>query len=503
MSSEITIAGIVIPSSDWQATPDSVKAAITVLGERVSHVEEQLNQNSQNSSRPPSSDGFGKPESPQAAPKPKSKPKRKKRPKRNHCDTSATSKLYPSESCNDVHVHVPQICQHCGEQLSGIDPSPHRHQIIDIPPISAYVTEHQQHQLCCDCCGKTTRAPLPADVPSTHYGDRLAAVVAWLSGEHRQSHRMVQSLLSTLFDIEISRGSITNLRSLASEAICAPVEEAHTYIQSHRFAHSDETSFTQGNGDGGNPNKTQGWLWVLVTPLLAFFSVSLSRSQASAKSLIGEAFDGIVISDRYSAYGWLNVNQRQVCWAHLKRDFQAIEQRSGLSHRIGRNLLRRQRLLFVWWHRVRDGTLSREEFAKRVERLRASFKRELEHVSELPIGKHEKSPLAKTVRTVRQILKVERALWTFVEVDGVEPTNNAAEQALRPAVLWRKMSFGSQSKAGSEFVARILTVVTSLKAQRRNPLEYLTQACRAKRLGLKAPSLLPQTVEEAQTPITA
>ena len=229
----------------------------------------------------------------------------------------------------------------------------------------------------------------------------------------------------------------------------------------------------------------------------------LSRSQSTAKTLLGEEFEGIVTSDRYSGYNWLALEHRQLCWAHLKRDFTAIAQRTGVSKGIGEALLRRERRLFRWWHRVRDGTMSREQLIQAVAPLRAGFKAQLESAAALPIAKGEKSPLAKTVRTARKLLKVEAALWTFVFVAGIEPTNNRAEQALRPAVIWRRTSLGSQSKAGSEFVARILTVVTSLKAQQRNPLDYLAQACRAKRLGLEAPSLLPQTHSTAETPMVA
>ena len=242
---------------------------------------------------------------------------------------------------------------------------------------------------------------------------------------------------------------------------------------------------------------------MLVTPLVAVFSVVLSRSQARAKALLGATFKGILISDRYSAYTWLDALRRQLCWAHLKRELKAMAERSGVSKDIGEALLRRERRLFRWWHRVRDGTMSREQFIAAVEPLRAGFKAELEAAAALPIGKNGKTPLAKTVRTARKLLTVEASLWTFVYVTRIEPTNNAAEQALRSAVIWWRTNFGSQSKASSQFVARIFTVVTSLKAQQRNPLDYLTQACRAKRLGIAAPSLVPRPQTDTETPIAA
>lgn len=498
MSAEMDIAGIKITESDWNTTPESVKAVVTVLSERLAYIEEQLKQNSQNSSRPPSSDGLNKPNKPKVE-------KKKNTPRKtsNGGSSGKKRKLYPQEACSEVHRHVPEKCQHCGEQLQGEDQQPHRHQIVEIPPITAYVIEHQQHQLECVCCGRKTRAKLPKEVPSRGYGDRLAAVVAWLSGEHRQSHRMVESLMATLFSVELSRGSINRLRHQVSEAVAIPVEQAHQYVQGQSVVHSDETGFPQGNGDGANPKETKGWLWVLATELVKVFSVALSRAQATAKALLGEAFKGILISDRYPGYNWLDVGQRQICWAHLKRDLTAIAERSGVSEQIGSALLRREHRLFRWWHRVRDGTMSREQLVPLVAALRAGFKAELEAAAALPIGNREKSPLAKTVRTARQLLKVETALWTFVTVDGVEPTNNMAEQALRGAVIWRRTSFGSQSQAGSEFVSRILTVVTSLKAQLRNPLDYLTEACLAKRLALSAPSLLPLALIDAEIPMLA
>lgn len=492
MSAKIEIAGIEIPQSDWESTPTSVRAVVTVLSERLASIEEQLNQNSHNSSRPPSSDGFCKAGKSSSSKEP---------PRRRSGSSGQSPPLYPIEACHEIYSHVPDICRHCGEQLSGKDSHPHRHQVIDIPALSAYVIEHQRHQLLCECCGRKTRASLPAAVPSIGYGDRLAAVIAWLSGEHRQSYRQVQSLLSTLFGVELSRGSINRLRCQVSEAVAAPVEQAYQYVQHQHVLNSDETSFSQGNGDGLNDDGTQGWLWVLVSPLVTVFSVVLSRSQQSAKALIGETFKGILISDRYSAYNWLDVHHRQVCWAHLKRDLTAMAERSGVSKDIGEALLRRQGRLFRWWHQVRDGTVSDEQFVAAVKQLRAGFRAQLEEAAALPIGRREKSPLAKTVRTARKLLKVEPALWTFVSVEGVEPTNNAAEQALRTAVIWRRTSFGSQSQGGSQFVARLLSVLKSLKAQQRNPLDYLEQACRAMRVGTDAPSLLPQISSQAQNPI--
>ena len=243
-----------------------------------------------------------------------------------------------------------------------------------------------------------------------------------------------------------------------------------------------------------------GWLWVMVTPLVSYFEVFLSRSQASARTFLGEGFSGVVVSDRCPSYNWIDLEQRQVCWAHLTRDFTAIAERSGASAEIGAALLRRERRLFREWHKVRDGTLSRAEFSQAIAPLRRGLKRELAAATQLIDPRGKKSPLAKTVRTCEKILQVEKALWTLVDTPGVEPTNNAAERALRPAVIWRRTSFGAQSRTGSQFAARMMTVVTSLNAQKRPVLAFLSQTFQAARQGDAIPSLIPGVDAEAVCP---
>lgn len=493
MSDEIEIGGLKIPKEDWEATPVSVRLLVAKLlqdnqelRDRLNQLEERLNQNSQNSSRPPSKDDVSFKQSKQA--KSSSRQRGGQPGHRGH-----QRQLYASETCTTVSDCKPGICQHCRWELSGTDAAPYRHQVIELPPVVPEVHEYRLHQLRCPHCGGQTRAPLPEGVTQSGYGERLAAVVALLSGRHHQSHGLLQALLSDLFGVSISVGAINRLRREVNEALAAPVTEAKGYVQRQDVIGSDETGFSQHNGDGHNPEAKRGWLWVLVSPLVCIFEIALSRSQATAKELIGEAFSGIVTSDRYGAYNWLPVRQRQVCWAHLQRDFVAMSQRSGASAEIGQALLRRHRRLFRWWHRVRDGTMSQTLFVEAMAYLRQGFQQELASTAALTLGKNEKTPLAKTVRTCRQLLKVEAALWTFVTHPHVEPTNNAAERALRPAVIWRRLSFGSKSQAGSEFVARILTVTTTLKAQNRSALDFLTQACRAARFGHESPSLLPDT----------
>ncbi|AFZ28345.1 Transposase IS66 family (plasmid) [Cylindrospermum stagnale PCC 7417] len=489
-----------IPAEDWGKTPTSVKKLVEEMAQQIEQqskkltevlsVQEQLlekiNRTSVNSSSPPSSDppGFGK-----KWQKTKSGKKRGGQP--GHKGNSRD--LYPIEECSSVIDHHPEECGNCGATLTGVDTNPYRHQIVEIPPISPIVIEHRLHQLTCIGCGTKTRAILPEDVNPSGYGVRVVALVALLSGVYRNSQRMVQSAMQEVFGISISLGTVNRLRLEASNAVATCVDEAKLYIQNANIVGADETSFNQGNIDGFNPEQRRAWLWVAVTPLVTFFEIALTRCTQGAKNLLGENFRGILNSDRHGAYNWVDLERRQLCWAHLRREFIKISERSGVSAELGTILVKQQEKLFELWHRVRDGTLSRGDFVELVQEIRSSIRATLLEADEYQITAREKTPLAKTVRTCRQLLKVESAMWLFVTTVSVEPTNNAAERAIRPAVIWRRTSFGSQTQAGSVFVARMLTVLTTLKSQKRNVLEFMTQAVVAARGAKTAPSLLPET----------
>jgi hypothetical protein len=488
-----------IDEKDWEQTPVSVRNLVVKLVEKIEQLEkhlkelqesnekisEKINQNSQNSNNPPTSD----PLNVEIAKKKKKLSSKKRGGQVGHKGHSRF--LYAVEDCKEVIEHYPENCKYCSEKLTGIDPTPYRHQIVEIPPIVLEIVEHRLHQRNCEKCGKETRAVLPLEVETSGYGERVVALVSLMSGMYRHSHRMVVSAMWDYFGLKIGLGTINRLRNQGSEAVSMAVEEAKVYVQSQAIVGADETGFKQGNSDGKNPEGKKAWLWVAVTPLVTMFQVMLARSTEAAQSLLGEKFGGILNSDRYNAYNWLDVCQRQLCWAHLKREFTRMSERKGVSRQLGRDLLAQQKRLFRLWAKVRDGTLSFENFQTSVLPIRKRLKELLEEGAAYEITPKEKTPLAHTVRTCRQLLKVEPALWLFVAVKGLEPTNNAAERAIRPAVLWRKNSFGSQSEEGSIFVARMLTVVTTLRSQNRNVLDFLTDAIRANRKGTTSPSLLP------------
>ncbi|RUS92267.1 IS66 family transposase ISH10B [Dulcicalothrix desertica PCC 7102] len=490
-----------VSQEDWEKTPASVKKLVESMADGIEklerqvtgllevqqHLSEKVNKTSKNSSSPPSSDppGFGE------------KSKKKKSGKKRGGQPGHEGKsrdLYPVEKCSESYDHYPTTCTCCGEILSGEDTNPYRHQIVEIPPIEPEVTEHRLHQLTCNNCGASTRATLPDHVNVTGYGVRVVAMVALLSGLYRNSHRMVQSALADLFGISMSLGTVNKLRLEASNAVATCVEEAKLYVQHSKVVGADETGFNQGNIDGCNAKNLSAWLWVAVTPLVSFFEIALTRGAEAAKNLLGENFAGILNSDRYASYNWVDISRRQLCWAHLKREFIKISERSGVSGEVGAALVKQQEKLFELWHRVRDGTLARCDFIKIAVYIRSEIKELLEEAADYQITSIEKTPLAKTVRTCRQLLKVEPAMWLFVTTESVEPTNNAAERAIRPAVIWRRTSFGTQTQAGSTFFARMMTVVTSLKSQHRNVLEFMAQAVTSAREAKKPPSLLPELI---------
>jgi hypothetical protein len=275
----------------------------------------------------------------------------------------------------------------------------------------------------------------------------------------------------------VSVGGIGALEQAVSTALATPVKEAERYVQRQPVRNADETSW---------PEKgKRRWLWISVTPLVTIFRLLKTRGAAGAKGLLGEVVWGIIGTDHYAGYHWIDPCQRQLCWAHLKREFVAWSERTGETARIGHALLAIEQQLFVLWYRVRDGTMAWADFQVAMQPLMARVSRLLQ---EGVAGAD-----AKAQGTCRNLLTREAALWTFVWEPGVEPTNNSAERPLRRAVLWRRRSFGTQSEAGSQFVERILTTVTTLRQQRRDVLDYLTASCTAAICKTPAPSLLPLT----------
>jgi transposase len=281
------------------------------------------------------------------------------------------------------------------------------------------------------------------------------------------------------------------IRSRLAECLQQPVEEALRVARQQPVVYMDETGAPTGNADGGNFDGRRGWLWVLMTPVLTVFVQGLSRSAAAATELLGNAFTGTVVSDRFSAYNHLPLEQRQLCWAHLIRDLTAIEQRPGASGEIGTALLALQQQLFELWHHWKDDHISRDQLQHGCWPIREQFEQTLQRVVEVGCEKGERTPWAQTVRTCQQLNPRKQALWTFLEKAGIEPINNGAERALRQAVIQRRSSHGVQSRSGGLCRTRLLTVCTSLRQQGRDVWSLLELAWAAHRIGGERPSLLP------------
>lgn len=434
---------------------------------RNRELEARVGQNSTNSSRPPSSDLPG---APTPAPKPPSGRKRGGQPGHEKHERN----LFPPERVDETTDYKPKECRRCGEHLSGNDDNPLRHQVVDIPRVIAKVSEFRLHSLLCEHCNITTRASLPPGVPTSPVGPRLQAMMAICAGSYHLSKRMIEELVSDFFGVDISLGSISNLEQQTSEAIAEPVKEAAAYVQQQPVVHADETGWTEA--------KKRAWLWTAIAGNVAVFLIRRSRGTDVAKELLGHLFSGILNSDRWGAYNWVRARCRQLCWAHLIRHFKMFEDHGPKAKALGLALQAQCDLMFDYWYRVRDGTLQRSSFRQYMRPVQRKMIRLLHRGLQ--------SPSPKVVTKCREILKLEAALFTFVRVTGVEPTNNTAERGVRPAVLWRKGSFGTDSEKGSRFVERILTVVTTLRMQKRNVLDFLTDACQARLNGNATPSLL-------------
>jgi len=270
------------------------------------------------------------------------------------------------------------------------------------------------------------------------------------------------------------------------------MQEALDWAREQPVAYVDETGAPTGNADGCNPEGKRGWQWVMVTAVVTVFIQGLSRSTAAAIKLLGNAFGGIVVSDRFSAYNHLPTQQRQLCWAHLIRDLTAIAERSGANAEFGSLLLGLHRQLFAHWHRHRDGTIGWSTLQQNCGPIRQEFVDTLQRVVELGCKRGERTPWGSTMRTCKQLLQRSDALWTFLEIEGVEPTNNAAERALRQSVIQRRISHGVQSVSGAVCRSRLLTVTTTLRQQGRDVWDFLEQAWIAHHRGGVMPSPLSE-----------
>ena len=479
-----------VAPAEWARFSPAAQAVIVRLAQQVvaltaevRALQARVGQDSSNSSRPPSSDppwGRGR----KRRPPPEVTGRR---PGGQPGHTGHFRALAPTARVDAIVDHWPAQCAGCAAVLAiGIGtgmpvpvpvlaaPDYVAHQVTELPELRATITEHRQHTVVCATCGVTTRATLPADVPTSASGPRLQAAVATLSGAYRLSRRQVADLCHTLLDAPLSVGSIDALCQATSTALAAPVAAAVATLPAAPVVNADETSWKQG--------KARPWLWVAVTALVTVFQIATSRRAQVIKDLLGTGYRGTLGTDRYSGYAWLDVAFRQVCWAHLARDFQALIDRGGTAAPLGTAALALVRQLFTAWHQFRQGTLDRAGLQTALAPVNQAL-----HALLLA---GQRTPDATAAGLCRSLLRLWPALWNFAEDEGVEPTNNAAERALRPAVLWRKSSGGTQSDDGARCAERLLTVTATCRQHGHSVFAYLTDVCVAAQRGLPAPSLL-------------
>lgn len=423
----------------------------------------------QNSSLPPST------VHPHAKPAPKREPSGKK-PGGQPGHPKHERPLIPTEKCDEVVPLKPKACRRCGERLAGIDPEPLRHQVWDIPEIKPLVTEYQLHRLTCPCCRENTCAQLPPGVPQGQAGPRLVALTALLMGCFRQSKRRVALFMESVLNQPCSPGWVVKLQEQATIALTPAYEELARQLPAERVLGIDESPTKEG--------KAKAWLWTFVAAAYTVFVLRTTRAATVLEELLTSDFKGVVNCDRAKMY-YRTTGKLQWCWAHLKRDFQAlIDHSDGQVNRLGHDLMRCTRELFRHWSRCRDGTISRAEMLRLVQPIR----QEIEGL----LLRGAFSGNKKLKGMCNGLYDHRDWLWTFLEVEGVEPTNNVSERALRHAVIWRKLSFGTKSARGSLFVATILTVVETCRQQSRNVFEHLTITMQAHFAHESAPSLLPR-----------
>ena len=386
--------------------------------------------------------------------------------------------LLPAEQVTRTKHIVPETCKSCHAELprdaGPNDPEPKRFQTADVAPIPLQVIEYQAHARTCSCCGQVTEATIPAALRAHSIGPRLAAIFSYLSGAQGISKRGVEEIAETLFGVPIALGTIANLEQEVSAAIAPAHQEALEAVRKADVKFADETSW-----------KLQGklcWLWAAATANIAVFLIHAKRSALGLAALLGEEIDGILHSDRWHVYWQVPEERRQLCWAHLKRDFQKIVDVGGPSVFVGRRGLRIVKEVFAAWHGFQEGKVTRRKLQKQIEPLQRRLGKAL---VEGGLGSD-----ARVAKFCENVLLLEPALWTFVTTDGVEPTNNHMERLVRRAVLWRRRSFGCNSAAGCRFVERILTVIQTCRLHGRNVLEYLCTAVQNHRRGLSCPCLL-------------
>lgn len=441
---------------------------VVAQDERIAKLERQLNRSSRNSSQPPSADP------PSTPPRSKSPTGRKQGGQPGH--EGKGRPLLPAWAVDEVVAHWPASCG-CGHVFCEADRvaagKPARRQVEELPVMAVRVTEHQAQHVRCPGCGARSTGEFPAEVLASSFGPRLQAAVVTLSVRNRISRRDVVELCEQLFSSRISTGTVDTVLVRTADALTGPCQDLLERVRGAGAVNMDET--------GWRLRGAQRALWGMFTDRHAVLQITASRHDDHAKQLLGQS-GAIVTSDRWWAYNHLPVKRRQICWSHLQRDFEFLAEGRGSDKVLGQAGLAVCKELFWAWEIYRH-TGDRHELKRRVRLLQRDLKAVLrEHSS-----KHAR--YRESRRFARALLKLWPALWTFASRPGVQPTNNHAERCLRGAVIYRKLSLGSQSEAGEARIARLLSAHTTCRLQGRSLHAYLTGVLTATAAGRPAPLL--------------
>jgi len=443
---------------------------VTALTQKVAELTERLGQNSRNSHRPPSSDPPGTTGKGGSGQRPKSE--RSRGGQRGH--RGSRRELVAADQVDDIVDLYPAECENCWAALpEQPDPDAKRNQWIDVPPLRPQIKETRRHEVACPCCAhKTCAAYNEQEIPASPFGPRLMSIIALLTGVYHVSRRSATKLLSDLLGVPISLGAVSAVEARVSDAVESPVAEAWQRVEGAPIKHTDGTTWLKAG--------VALALWTIASTAATVFKIIADGSRAPLAPLYG-ALRGILVSDRAAALAFWAMERRQICWAHLLRKYVSFSERAGPAGELGRQLLDYTGLLFDYWHDYKAGNLDRATFLAWMAPVRA----QLESVLECGVA----SGIDRLAGSCANILEHRAALWTFVDVDGVEPTNNHAERELRAFVLWRRRSFGTQSDRGNRFAERLMTIAHTARKQRLDVLSFLTACCQAQLDGTRAPSL--------------
>lgn len=436
--------------------------------ERLEGEVRELRRDSGNSSLPPSAD--------YRAPKRKGKVSPRK-PGAQPGHRGSGRRLLPIEHLGEVIDHLPESCGECGHSLAGRPARGpiRRHQVTELPETAVDVTEHRLHRRRCPGCGALTQAELPPEVGRERFGPRLQGAVGALTAGFRLSRRQVADLCGELFGARISTGAVDAILARQGDALEKPQQRLCDAVRGSSSLCVDETGWKQAG--------QRRFLWGAFTEEAAVLRVAASRHRDEAEELLGKS-EAIVCSDRWWAYDHLDPARRQVCWSHLLRDFRFhAESPLGEQSEFGEACLSIAESVFSAWHDFQaDG--DRRRLRRRIAPLRRQLRAFCEE------GKR-KSVMTRFHRGLaRNLIKAWPALWTFVEADGVEPTNNRAERGLRHAVIYRKLSQGSRTERGALATERLLSAAISCRLQGRSLFAYLVEVAQASTRGQPAPALV-------------